>query len=240
MRQVVVTGGGTGIGKAIATAFLRDGNEVVITGRRPAPLAATTTELGPSVRAVRFDAADPAQVQAALADLPDAVDVLVNNAGGNTDIGAPEPADLADLAAAWRANLDANLLSAVLVTTALRDRLVPGGAVVNVSSIAAHRPGAGSYSAAKAAVESWNLTLAHDLGSDGITANVVVPGFIDGTEFFRDRMTDQRRSALIAQTANGRGGTPADIAATVLFLASPGASHITGQTIHVNGGAFSG
>jgi len=240
MRQVVVTGGGTGIGKAIATAFLKEGNEVVITGRRPAPLAATATELGPSVRAVRFDAADPAQVQAALADLPDAVDVLVNNAGGNTDIGAPEPADLADLAAAWRANLDANLLSAVLVTTALRDRLAPGGAVVNVSSIAAHRPGAGSYSAAKAAVESWNLTLAHDLGSDGITANVVVPGFVDGTEFFRDRMTDQRRSALIAQTANGRGGTPADIAATVLFLASPGASHITGQTIHVNGGAFSG
>jgi NAD(P)-dependent dehydrogenase (short-subunit alcohol dehydrogenase family) len=239
MSQVVVTGGGTGIGKAIATAFLKDGNDVVITGRRSAALAATATELGPPARAVRFDAADPAQVQAALPDLPDTVDVLVNNAGGNTDIGAPEPDGLTELAAAWRANLDANLLSAVLVTSALRERLAPGGAVINVSSIAAHRPGAGSYSAAKAAVEAWNLTLAHDLGADRITANVVAPGFIDGTEFFRDRMTDQRRAALIAQTATGRGGTPADIAATVLFLASPGASHITGQTIHVNGGAFS-
>ncbi len=167
------------------------------------------------------------------------MDVLVNNAGGNTDIGAPEPASLAEVAAAWQANINANLLSAVLVTTRLRDRLAPGGAVISMSSIAAHRGGAGSYSAAKAAIEAWNLTLAEDLGSDAITANVVAPGYTEGTEFFRDRMTDKRRSALIAQTANGRAGTAEDIAATVLFLASPGASHITGQTIHVNGGALS-
>jgi 3-oxoacyl-[acyl-carrier protein] reductase len=81
--------------------------------------------------------------------------VLVNNAGGNTDIGAASPANLSELAAAWQANLDSNLLSAVLVTTAVRDRLVYGGAVINFSSIAPHRPGAGSYSAAKAAVEAW-------------------------------------------------------------------------------------
>jgi 3-oxoacyl-[acyl-carrier protein] reductase len=120
----------------------------------------------------------------------------------------------------------------------VRDRLAPGGAVINFSSIAAHRPGAGSYSAAKAAVEAWNLTLAHDVGADRITANVIAPGFIDGTEFFRGRMTDERRAALAAQTATGRGGTVLDVAATAVFLASPGASHITGQTIHVNGGAF--
>jgi 3-oxoacyl-[acyl-carrier protein] reductase len=83
------------------------------------------------------------------------------------------------------------------------------------------------------------MTLAHDLGADGITANVIAPGFTDDTEFFRGRMTDERRTALRAQTANGMGGTPSDIAATVLFLASPGASHITAQTIHVNGGAWS-
>jgi 3-oxoacyl-[acyl-carrier protein] reductase len=67
----------------------------------------------------------------------------------------------------------------------------------------------------------------------------VAPGFVDGTEFFRGRMTDERRAALAGQTMTGRPGTAADIAATVLFLASPGASYITGQTIHVNGGAFS-
>ncbi len=107
----------------------------------------------------------------------------------------------------------------MLVTTALRDRLAPGAAIINLSSIAAHRSGAGSYAAAKAAVEAWNLTLARDVGTDRITANVVAPGFIEGTEFFRGGMTDRRRSALIAQTANGRAGTADDIAAAVLFLA---------------------
>jgi 3-oxoacyl-[acyl-carrier protein] reductase len=239
MRQVVVTGGGTGIGKAIAAAFAECGDQVVITGRRPEPLARAVAELGGGVRAVRFDASDPEQIEQVLSELPGVINVLVNNAGGNTDIGAVSPANLSELAAAWRCNLDSNLLSAVLVTTAVRDRLVHGGAVINFSSIAAHRPGAGSYSAAKAAVEAWNLTLAHDLGADGITANVIAPGFTDDTEFFRGRMTDERRTALRAQTANGRGGSPSDIAATVLFLASPGASHITAQTIHVNGGAWS-
>jgi 3-oxoacyl-[acyl-carrier protein] reductase len=124
-------------------------------------------------------------------------------------------------------------------TSALRDRLVPGGAVISLSSIAAHHAGAGSYAAAKAAFEAWNLTLARDVGADGITANVVAPGYTEGTEFFGDTMTDQRRSSLIAQTATGRAGTAEDIAAAVVFLASPAASHITGQVIHVNGGALS-
>jgi 3-oxoacyl-[acyl-carrier protein] reductase len=239
MRQVVVTGGGTGIGRAVAAAFATAGDAVVITGRRPEPLAQTAAALGSGVRAVAFDASDADQVEAALPDLPVAVDVLVNTAGGNTDIGAAEPGTLAGLAAAWRANLDANVLTAVLVTTALRGRLVPAGAVISFSSIAAHRRGAGSYAAAKAAVEAWNLTLAADVGTDRITANVIAPGFIDDTEFFRGRMTDERRATLISQTANGRAGTPADIAATVLFLASPAAAHITAQTIHVNGGALS-
>jgi 3-oxoacyl-[acyl-carrier protein] reductase len=109
--------------------------------------------------------------------------------------------------------------------------------VVNLSSIAAHRGGSGAYGAANAAVEAWNLILAQDLGADRITANVIAPGFIEDTEFFRGGMTEQRRSALISQTVNGRAGAPADIAATVVFLASPGASHLTGQTLHVNGGA---
>ena len=112
--------------------------------------------------------------------------------------------------------------------------------MVNFSSIGAHRGRAGSYAAAKAGIEAWtNHTLAAELGTDRITANVVAPGFIDSTDFFRGSLTSQRREALIAETATKRGGTPEDIAATVLFLASPGASHITGQTIHVNGGSLS-
>jgi 3-oxoacyl-[acyl-carrier protein] reductase len=238
MRRVIVTGGGTGIGREIAATFARAGDQVVITGRRPGPLTDTATELGANVRPVSFDASDPAQVETALADLPEIVDVLVNNAGGNTSIGAPEPATLAEHASAWRANLDSNVLTAVLMTEAVRGRLAPGGAVVHLSSIAAHRSGAGSYAAAKAAIEAWNLTLSRELGEARITANVVAPGFIEGTEFFRAGMSDARRTAIIAQTATGRAGTAADIAAAVYFLASPAASHITGQILHVNGGAL--
>jgi 3-oxoacyl-[acyl-carrier protein] reductase len=238
MRQVVVTGGGTGIGRAVAEAFAAQESRVVIAGRRTKVLRETAAQLGDGVTAVAFDATDPVQIEAALDSLPEHVDVLVNAAGGNTDIGAASPVDLASLAAAWRANLDANLLSAVLVTTALRPRLVRGGAVISISSVAAHRGGSGSYGSAKAAVEAWNLTLAQEVGTDKITANVVAPGYIEATEFFGDSMTEQRRAMLIAQTTTGRAGTPADIAGTVLFLASTAASHITGQVLHVNGGAL--
>ncbi|MDH6134393.1 3-oxoacyl-[acyl-carrier protein] reductase [Kitasatospora sp. MAA4] len=240
MRQIVVTGGGTGIGRAVAAAFAEQGDQVVVTGRRKDVLAQTAAALGPLVRAVAFDAADPAQVEAALAELPDRVDVLVNNAGGNTDIGAEPTEGLTGLAAAWRANLDANLLSAVLVTTALRDRLARGGAVVSLSSIAAHRGGSGSYGASKAAVEAWNLTLAQQLGPGRITANVIAPGYIEDTDFFGEGIAPARRAWNVSQALNNRPGTPADIAGTVLYLASPAASHVTGQTIHVNGGSFSG
>jgi 3-oxoacyl-[acyl-carrier protein] reductase len=235
---VIITGGGTGIGREMAQTFAAAGDQVVITGRRQQVLASAAEELGENVSYCCFDAADPAQVEAATATLPDAVDVLVNNAGGNTDIAAPEPANLAEVAAAWQANLSSNLISAVLMTTALEPRLSRGGAVISFSSIAAHRPGAAAYGAAKAAVEAWNRTLAHELGARQVTANVIAPGYTEATEFFRDRMTDQRRASLVSQTATGRSGTPADIAALAFFLASPAASQITGQVLHVNGGAL--
>ena len=237
MREVVVTGGGTGIGKAIAAAFLKCGDQVVITGRRAEPLAQTVQDLGGGVRAVRFDASDPNQVEHALGELPEFINVLVNTAGGNTDIGAPDPANLTELAAAWRANLDANLLSAVLVTAALTPRLARDARIISFSSIAARR-GAGSYGAAKAAVEAWTADVAAELGPRGITANAVSPGLTLGSEFFRDGLTDARRERLVAETRTGRAGTTEDVAATVIFLASPAAGHLTGQVIHVNGGHY--
>jgi 3-oxoacyl-[acyl-carrier protein] reductase len=167
--------------------------------------------------------------------------VLVNNAGGNTDFDrepAPE-GDLAGIAAQWRANLDANLMSAVLVTAALTPRLADGARIVSISSIAARR-GAGSYGAAKAALETWTADVAAELGPRGITANAVSPGLTIGSEFFRGRLTEEREQRLITETRNYRAGTVADVAAAVTFLASPGAGHITGQVVHVNGGAYLG
>jgi 3-oxoacyl-[acyl-carrier protein] reductase len=222
----------------MAQAFADAGDEVVITGRRQDVLAAAASELGGNVSYLRVDASDPTQVEAATATMPDTVDVLINNAGGNTGMAEPSPSSLAEVAAAWQANLSANLISAVLMTSALEPRLSQGGAVISFSSIAAHRPGAAAYGAAKAAVEAWNRTLAHELGTRQITANVIAPGYTEATEFFRDQMTDQRRAALISQTATGRSGTPADMAALAFFLASPAAGQITGQVLHVNGGAL--
>ncbi|MBP2476990.1 3-oxoacyl-[acyl-carrier protein] reductase [Crossiella equi] len=240
-RTAVVTGGGTGIGRAVAGRLVRDGLHVVVTGRRRDVLETTAKEIG--ARAVVFDATDPAAIEAALPDLPPSVDVLVNNAGGNTDLGAPSPEGLAALRDAWLANLSANLLSAVLVTTALTPRLADQARVITLGSIAA-RNGAAGYGAAKAGVEAWSVGLARELGGRGITSNVVSPGYIEDTEFFTtdagSALSPQRREWLVAQTANGRPGTPADLAATVSFLASPESGHITAQVLHVNGGAHRG
>ncbi|MFD5094001.1 SDR family NAD(P)-dependent oxidoreductase [Amycolatopsis thailandensis] len=235
-RTILVTGGGTGIGKAVAAKFAVSGDVVYITGRRKDVLVSTAAGLGSSVRPLVCDSTDPEQVTTALAELDGPIDVLVNNAGGNTDFDLPEPDGLAGVLARWRANLDANLISAVLTTTAAEDDLAPGGSVIHIGSIAADQ-GAGSYGAAKAGLASWNVDLAKRLGARKITANVVSPGYIRETEFFRDKLPAERAEQLVDATSTGRAGIPADIAETVYFLASAGARHITGQTFGVNGGA---
>lgn len=237
MRHVVVTGGGTGIGFAIAEAFATAGDTVTITGRRAEVLEKAAARLGATP--VVADASDPDGVATLLEALPERLDVLVNNAGGNTDFDRPEPTDLPALAAQWRANFDSNVLSAVLTTTALTPRLADGSRVVLLGSIAA-RQGAGSYGAAKAALEAYAATAATELGPRGITVNVVAPGLILDTEFFRGRLGEEGIARRVAVTKNKRPGTPADVAATVRFLASPEAGHLTGQVIHVNGGAYLG
>src|SRR5918996_246239 len=136
-RTVVVTGGSSGIGRAVAARFVADGADVVITGRRPDALRAAAGDLG--ARGVVCDAADPEAVERALGALPHRIDVLVNNAGGNTDLARPEAHGLCQVAASWQANLAGNLLSAVLTTMAVSDRLAPGGRVILIGSIAADR-----------------------------------------------------------------------------------------------------
>ncbi|MEV4011112.1 SDR family oxidoreductase [Nonomuraea angiospora] len=238
MREVVVTGGGTGIGYAVAAAFVSLGDRVTVTGRREHVLKEAAARLGAAH--VAFDASSPAAVKAALDSLPPHVDVLVNNAGGNTNLDRRQSGELMDVAEAWWANINANLMSAVLVTTALTPRLREGGRIVSIGSIAARGTGSGSYGAAKAALESWTADLAAELGPRRITANVVAPGLVLDTEFFRGRLTDDGIRARVENTRNGRPGTPSDVADTVLFLASAGARHVTGQVLHVNGGAYLG
>ncbi|MFI6866113.1 SDR family NAD(P)-dependent oxidoreductase [Nocardia sp. NPDC050406] len=236
-RIVLVTGGGSGLGKAVAARFRADGDSVVITGRNAERLAKAAAEI--DARAITCDATDPEQVARMSEELGPDLDVVVNMAGGNTDFDRTdtETKDLGEVMAAWRANLDANLLSAVLTTTAVLEKLRPGGSIINVGSIGAEYAG-NSYGAAKAAVAAWTAGLSAQVGAAGVTANLIAPGYIAETDFFHGNLSDERRKELVGATHNGRAGHPDDIAETSYFLASPGARHITGQTLHVNGGAY--
>jgi 3-oxoacyl-[acyl-carrier protein] reductase len=249
-RVVVVSGGGTGIGRAVATEFAQDGADVVLVGRRAEVLSTAEDEIRAtaptgSVWHVPADLTNPTDVERvrdAVTDRYNSVDVLVNNAGGNAMVGAPPTAELAITAGYWLANFRSNVLTAVLLTEALRDVLTaPGGRVMLLSSIAAYRgSGSGSYGAAKAALHPYAYDLAASLGPRGITANVVAPGYVTDTEFFGTGVSKERHEALVNQTSTGRAGTPTDVARTVHWLASPGAGHVTGQIVQVNGGAERG
>lgn len=239
-RVAVVTGGGTGIGHAVAARLVEQGLAVVITGRRSDVLAEAAANIG--ARAVSFDASDTAAIMAALRNLPDQIDVVVNCAGGNTDLvnGVPHHADLDSVRASWLANFEANVLTAVLITHALLPRLRDNARIVNVGSVTA-RGGGGSYGAVKAALEPWTSELAFQLGSRGITANVVAPGPTEGTDFFRGGdFPPARREYVVARSANNRLGTADEVAETIAFLVSPSAGHITAQVIHVSGGMYLG
>lgn len=233
-RIVLVTGGTSGLGRAVAERFAADQAEVFITGRHADTVEQTAKELG--VHGVVCDATDPGQVAALGARLGE-LDVLVNAAGGLPEAAPGDGSPLEALVAQWQSSLAQNLLSAVLSTASVQDKLTPGSSVVSIGSIGAERRG-GSYGAAKAALGAWNASLSAELAPRGVTCNVVSAGYVAGTNFFRGRMTDERHHALVQETHNKRAGTPNDIAQMVCFLASPGGRHITGQTIHVNGGAF--
>ena len=250
-RLVVVSGGGTGIGREIARSFALAGEQVAIIGRRTDVLDrardAIDRAAGQSrVTSVAADLTDPHQVRIAadrIAELGP-VDVLVNNAGAI--ITPPADDSLEALAAAWRRDLDTNLVTAVLLTTALTPHLArPGGRLIMISSAAAQRGGAGphsagSYAAAKAALHGWAFGLARQLGPDGITVNVLALGYVADTEIFQGRQPPGFEAGKIADTLVGRGGTPDDVAAAVTYIASPAAGYLTGQVIGLNGGAVLG
>ncbi|WP_018155790.1 SDR family NAD(P)-dependent oxidoreductase [Demetria terragena] len=245
-RRIVITGGGTGIGLAIARRFLVESPSIVLVGRRGHVLDEAAAELRSleaevDIETHACDLTDPDEVQW----LSDAlhhgpmVDVLVANAGGNYGLGADS---LAHTAQAWRADFDGNVLSAVLLTQSLLHHFTrPGGRIIAMSSIAALR-GSGSYGAAKAAVNAWALSLAGELAPSGITVNAVAPGFVPDTEFWAQRIANDpgipaNRTAAIPV---GRPGTPAEVAEAVAYLASPEAGWTTGQILQVNGGTLFG
>ncbi|MEV0741568.1 SDR family oxidoreductase [Streptomyces sp. NPDC050549] len=243
-RNVVISGAGTGIGLAAAHAFAAGGDRVLLLGRRREVLEKAGV---PEALTYAGDLSEPEVVRGVarfVAEEFGTVDVLVHSAGGN---GTLEPASgsgdaLDAVAHNWTVNFRINTLSAALLTEALKPRLAePGGRVLFVSSIAAYRgSGSGAYGAAKAALHPYAHDLARELGPRGITVNVVAPGYTEDTEFFGPQMDAARREQRIREALTGRAGTPGDVAATLHWLASPAAGHITSQVIQVNGGAERG
>ncbi|MFE7756386.1 SDR family NAD(P)-dependent oxidoreductase [Streptomyces sp. NPDC057429] len=242
----VVSGGATGIGRAVAERLAAAGADLVLIGRRADRLREAADALdkisGPGrTQVVVADLSVPEDVERAAREITAPgrpVDVLVNNAGGN--LAAAPATDLEGVRRDWTANFTGNVLPVVLLTQALLPALRrPGGRIVTVGSIAALR-GSGSYGAAKAALHPWSWELALRLAPEGITSNIVAPGYIQDTEFYGERMSPDFHAGRAAQAPMGRGGTVEEVAATVAHLAGPDAGYLTGQIVQINGGAMAG
>jgi 3-oxoacyl-[acyl-carrier protein] reductase len=233
----LVTGAGRNIGRAIALALADAGAKVVVNARQSSTeIEAVATEVsstGQQAFSILADVTDEKAVEAMVAKTLERfgrLDILVNNAA----IRAVEPIEGID-AARWREVTSVILDGAWLCSRACLDALrnSDGGAIVNIGGLSAHTGALGRphVIAAKAGLIGLTRALAHDLAPQEITVNCVVPGMIE-TKRSSPSAHPGRSSAL------GRRGTPEEVAACVRFLAGPGARYITGQTLHVSGGAF--
>jgi 3-oxoacyl-[acyl-carrier protein] reductase len=235
-RTALVTGASGGIGAAIARALAGAGARVALSGTREGPLAELAAELGAGAAVLPCDLADAAAVEAlagrAVAALG-ALDILVNNAGITRDNLALRMSD-----ADWQAVIDVNLTAAFrLARAALRPMMkARWGRIVTVTSVvgATGNAGQANYAAAKAGLVGMSKSLAAEVAGRGITVNCVAPGFIATP--MTDRLSDAQKERILGQIPAGRMGEPAEVAAAVLYLASPEAAYVTGATLHVNGG----
>jgi 3-oxoacyl-[acyl-carrier protein] reductase len=235
----LVTGASRGIGAAIADELASQGAIVIGTATTEAGAQAIGERLAAHGGAGRvLDVTDGVAVDALIESIArqfGPVSVLVNNAGITRDNLLMRMKD-----EDWNAIIDTNLSSVFRTSKAVMRAMMKArkGRIINIASVIGltGNPGQANYAAAKAGIIAFSKSLAREIGSRGITVNVVAPGFID-TDMTR-ALPEAGKQAMLTQIALGRFGEPADIARAVAFLASPSAAYITGETLHVNGGMY--
>ncbi|WP_424984340.1 3-oxoacyl-[acyl-carrier-protein] reductase [Microbulbifer sp. S227A] len=235
-KCALITGASGGIGGGIARALHGAGATVGLSGTRVEPLQALAGELGERAHVLPCNLSDPDAVDALpkqAAEAMGAVDILVNNAGITRDnlfmrMSVEE----------WQGVLDVNLTATFRLCKGVMRGMMKSrwGRIVNISSVvgATGNPGQANYAASKAGMVGMSKSLAYEVASRGITVNAVAPGFI--TTAMTDKLTDDQKSGILGQVPAGRMGDAEEIAAAVLYLASPEAGYVTGATLHVNGG----
>ena len=238
-----VSGASRGIGKEIALALGAQGAIVVGTATSENGAENITNYLkenGINGKGLVMNVTDQASVDGAVKQITDEYGVptiLVNNAGITRDNLLMRMKE-----EEWSDIMDTNLTSIFRVSKACLKGMMKArkGRIISIASVVGStgNPGQTNYSAAKAGVMGFSKSLAREVGSRGITVNVVAPGFID-TDMTK-ALPEAQRDALLSQIPLGRLGSPAEIAHAVAFLASPSAAYITGETIHVNGGMYMG
>ncbi len=235
-KNALITGASGGIGGDIARALYDAGSTVGLSGTRVEPLQALADSLGDRAHVLPCNLSDPEAVEALpkqAAEAMGSVDILVNNAGITRDNLFMRMSD-----EEWQSVIDVNMTATMKLCKGVIRGMMKArwGRIVNVSSVVAAigNPGQANYAASKAGMIGFSKALAHEVATRGITVNAVAPGFI--TTAMTEKLTDEQKKGLLLKVPAGRMGDPQEIAAAVLYLASPEAGYVTGSTLHVNGG----
>ncbi|WP_180796042.1 3-oxoacyl-ACP reductase FabG [Vibrio parahaemolyticus] len=237
-KIALVTGASRGIGRAIAELLVERGATVIGTATSESGAAAISEYLGENGKGLALNVTDVESIEATLKTINDefgAIDILVNNAGITRDNLLMRMKD-----DEWNDIINTNLtpiyrMSKAVLRGMMKKRV---GRIINVGSVVGTMGNAGqtNYAAAKAGVIGFTKSMAREVASRGVTVNTVAPGFIE-TDMTK-ALNDDQRAATLANVPAGRLGDPREIASAVVFLASPEAAYITGETLHVNGGMY--